>query len=106
MEWISTTDRLPEDGQRVLGYYEGGNWIDNDSSEGSQNIIVVEFIRGITNEERALLLDTDDRKKTWQGGDEGFNNQLPYYWDQWGPGSQFGQDIKWWSPLPGIPPRK
>lgn len=110
-EWVSTEDRLPEDGQDVL-IYDG-------------ELGIAKFRRGISKEERERMKrgefpDPEEtgwtladgyfkvkRSDSYGPADEGWNNLVPYYWKQTrGPMQWFGQNVKYWMPLPDLPRRK
>lgn len=107
-EWISTKDRLPEDGQTVLIF------------DGSVN--VAKFERGISKEEREKMKrgEIDDpihtgwnladgyfevkRSDSYGRSDEDGNNKVPYCWVALiGPMTWFGQYVSHWMPLPDKP---
>lgn len=96
--WISCKDKLPEEDKCVIGYYGRGNWID-DNNPIMINYVLVQLRKGISQEERNLLSDFDDRKREFQFGDEAKNNLTPYAWEG-APGNYHGQDITHWHPLP------
>lgn len=91
-------DGLPKDKTYVLARYTGGNWRDHDDQSGVC-WKVVKFQRGISVEEREALPECE-RKHVWRGCDEGFNNQKPYNWREFGPGTLAGQDVDMWAELP------
>ena len=74
---------------------------------------VVRCVKGISLEEREKMSDdvTEidyggnrvSRNKRYKVGDEYGNNQTPYCWEQYGPGTLFGQDVDYWCELPQIP---
>lgn len=104
VEPISVNDRLPVDRTWVLAHYNGDNWGPCGAiNPGGQNWKVVQFIRGLSIADRAALDDTDSLKQVRKRGDEYGNNHCPYYWDEFGPGSFFGQDVDYWKDLPTIP---
>lgn len=86
---------LPEDKEYVLAYFPDRPW------EGPENnkhkLVVVQFIKGISKEERTQLPSCCIRKTSYRSGDEYSNNLVPYAWEPFGPGSFFGQECtKWW----------
>ncbi len=93
-----TTEQQPDEGEWVVGLYNGANWGD----VGKQYWKVVQFRRGISQEERAALPDWNERKKIYQKPDEWHNNLVPYGWEEFGPGGHFGQDISQWFRLPEV----
>jgi hypothetical protein len=98
MEVFLTKDKLPNNNEYVLAYFKDRPW----SSPGTDQHkwVVVQFIRGISLDERSKLLDSDTRKKTYRFGDEWGNNEVPYEWDTFGPNSFFGQEAVCWCALP------
>lgn len=70
-------DKLPVNGTYVVCHYTGGNWDDSDDQEGC-NWKVAKF-----------------RGAAVEG-----NNLVPYEWDEFGPGTFFGQDVDMWFELP------
>ena len=107
-QWISTKDKLPNDGEVVM-IYDG-------------EINVAKFERGISVEEREKMKrgEIDDpisetwryahgdedikRSKLFYGADEWGNNEVPYCWAApSGPMEWFGQDVSHWMPLPEAP---
>jgi hypothetical protein len=92
-------EKLPPDRTYVLGWYGRSNHLDLDDPVGV-NWKVVKFVCGLSQHARALLPDNDPRKRQIRSEDEHGNNLKPYYWNQFGPSSYFGQDITQWSPLP------
>ena len=107
-EWISVEDRLPEENVAVLIW------------SGSTSIAKLE--KGITMAEREAMKkgEIDDPKDIgWNSSngwfwikrsdsmrpcDEWGNNLKPYCWEVvGGVGQYFGQDVKYWMPLPQKP---
>lgn len=117
MEWISTNDRLPQEGKYVIAKHNRGTWNDGDDQE-NVNTVVVKLVRGISIAEREKMKSgiipenlergwclSDGWKDTprhlvYKSGDEHGNNHKPYYWDSFGPDSFNGQDITHWLPIP------
>lgn len=124
MEWISTKDKLPEEGKYVLARHNRGTWHDSDDQE-NVNCVVVKLKKGISKEERELMKIGKLESKTtkfidcgglWSGSvrhiprhkitypeDEHGNNLVPYYWDGFGADSFFGQTITHWTPIKPLP---
>lgn len=101
MEIISVKDKLPENKTYVLAHYNRRNWHDSDDINGCL-WKVVKFIRGLSIEDRQNLSIDNPRRNRYKGSDEFGNNEKPYCWYEFGPGSFFGQDVDYWSPLPEI----
>ena len=107
-EWISVEDRLPEENVAVLIW--------------SGSISIAKLEKGITMAEREAMKrgeidDPEDRAWNLSNGwfwikrsdairacDEWGNNLKPYCWETvGGVGQYFGQDVKYWMPLPEKP---
>lgn len=99
MGWIKTSERLPKEGKYVIARHNRNTWHDS-TDQKNVNCVVVKLIKGITEEERALLPDTDDRKRRYTKADISGNNLVPYHWEQFGPDSFFGQNIDEWIEIP------
>ena len=121
MNWISTKDKLPEEGKYVLARHNRGTW--NDSTDQvNVNCVVVKLVRGISMDERKLMEEgkipshkesgvhydgswdkpiytSTERWKIYKGEDEHGNNLVSYKWEQFGPDSFFGQTITHWMPI-------
>lgn len=97
---ISVNDRLPKDKTYVLVHVNRDNWIDRDDPK---NVCfkVMKFVRGISKEERDTMPDCE-RKRWIRPEDEYGNNLKPYYWREFGPGSEFGQNVDYWMDLPEL----
>lgn len=108
MEWISTKDKLPDDGQTVL-VYDG-------------NVRTANIVFGISKQTRedmkaGKIPDPESwgwnlsqgyfkikRSDSFGAEDEWWNNEVPYCWkDKFSPMTWFGQNIKYWMPLPEPP---
>lgn len=101
MKIFKTTEQLPPDLTWVVAHYVGDNWIDTKTiNPGGQYWKVVRFERGLSQRDRDALPDCE-RRRTHKAQDVGFNNEVPYYWDEFGPGKLFGQDVDMWFHLPG-----
>lgn len=103
MEWISTKDRLPEEGKYVLGRHNRGSWVD-DTDQENVNCVVVKLRFGISMEERNYLPDSDERKWLYTSDDEHGNNLVPYSFHTFGQDHFFGQTITHWVPIPDFIP--
>jgi len=100
MKKISVKDRLPRDKQYVLVHLTLNNWGDSDDPEGDRYYTVVKFVKGLSEEDRKKLPHDDPNKYLFKGADVFGNNQVPYYWREFGPGSYFGQEVDFWFELP------
>ena len=116
MNWISTKDRLPEEGKYVLARHNRGTWHDSTDQE-NVNCVVVKLVKGISLKEREAMKGTNKdvqisppedhgfykisglRSDTYMFGDEEGNNTVPYAWNMFGPDSFFGQTITHWMPI-------
>tara|TARA_R110000851_G_scaffold26163_3_gene74447 strand:+ start:291 stop:545 length:255 start_codon:yes stop_codon:yes gene_type:complete len=76
------------------------NWGDDDDPFGDRYWVVVKFIKGMSEKDRALLPDDNERKVTYRKGDIHGNNRRPYEWQAFGPSSFFGQEVDLWCELP------
>lgn len=104
MEWISTIDKLPEEGEYVLVYAGGFQ--------------IARIKKGISMEQRKLMErgEIEDpleggwspstgyiqsrRSELYRACDEQGNNRVPYCWyANGGPMQWFGQDVTHWMPL-------
>ncbi|MFV0495691.1 DUF551 domain-containing protein [Mycobacterium sp.] len=121
MNWISTKDKLPEEGKYVLARHNRGAW--NDSTDQSNvNCVVVKLIRGLSKKDRQLMKEgkvprtkeggqrynnnrdklvytESERHNIYKSEDEHGNNLVPYKWEMFGPDSFFGQSITHWMPI-------
>lgn len=121
MNWISTKDRLPEEGKYVLARHNRGTWNDS-TDQANVNCVVVKLVKGISMEERKLMENgelpshkeggvhydgswdkpiytNNERWRIYKSEDEHGNNQVPYNWQMFGPDSFFGQTITHWMPI-------
>ena len=94
MKWHLTEKELPEDNNVVLIYIPYAPWISN--AIGDIHYKVAVFHKGITQKERELLPECE-RKHLIYGCDEYGNNLKPYNFEEFGPGSFFGQEVKAWT---------
>lgn len=92
-------DKLPKSGQWVCARYAGGNWGGSEGEEDLRYWVVVRFKVGISKAERQALPE-GDRKGTYYGADEAWNNERPYQWTTFGSLDLFGQDVDYWFELP------
>lgn len=104
--WIPCSERLPEENVYVLVW--------------CGEVKIARIIRGISKEQRAKMQEgtIDDpvswgwnlsngyfevkRSESYRTCDEYCNNKAPYCWDCIY-GEMFGQDVKYWMPLPPKP---
>ena len=116
MNWISTKERLPEEGKYVLARHNRGTWHDSTDQE-NVNCVVVKLVKGISLKEREAMKGKDKdiqlsppedhgfytitglRSDTYMFGDEEGNNTVPYAWNMFGSDSFFGQAITHWIPI-------
>jgi hypothetical protein len=116
MNWISTKDRLPEEGKYVLARHNIGIWNDN-TDQANVNCVVVKLVRGISIEEREKMKKGElpqtleigwclssgwsktERSRIYKPGDEDEDNLVPYSWETFGPDSFLGQTITHWMPI-------
>lgn len=111
--WICTEFELPPEGQAVL-IFDGG-------------INIGQLERGISKEEREKMRrgEIDDptevsyafvdgidreykhrRSEMYAPADEWGNNRKAYGWVASGRGWLYGQDVRWWRPLPAPPSKE
>jgi len=114
-EWISTNNKLPKNNTYVLAHIIDRPWGDSDDQE-SIFYKVLKFEKGISQKERELMKqgkidcpmikwqdETESpRWKVQTGADEEGNNEKPYHWTEFGPGSYFGQEIDYWMDIPKL----
>lgn len=93
-------NEFPNDGEYVLIYLEDRPWGDNNDIGDKRFWKVAKFVKGISVIEREQLEKLNDpRAKKIYPADEHANNEVPYYWDEFGMGSYFGQEVTYWIPL-------
>jgi hypothetical protein len=111
MNWISTKDDLPNDGERVIIFTkESNSFINNEPI----HIYAANFIRGISEEERIKMKNGElsdhieygwcasegytahKRSDVYSFGDEWSNNEVGYAWKD-GPYSWNGQEVIYWA---------
>ena len=97
--------QMPPANQYVLIFVPDSPWIDSADQYGAF-WKVAKCVYGISAEDRKKLAESDnpaDRKraKIICSEDEHGNNEKPYYFDEFGPGSFFGQEVDLWCELPG-----
>lgn len=104
--WIPCSERLPKENVYVLVW--------------CGEVKIARIIRGISKEQRTKMQEgaIDDpvswgwnlsngyfkvkRSESYRACDENGNNKVPYCWDCTY-GEMFGQDVKYWMPLPYYP---
>ena len=127
MKVINVSDRLPPEDTYVLAHLTLTNWIEKKDTEGGRLWRVVKLIKGISKEDRRRMIDGDladprttvhtyynethsitdvRRSSTIRAEDEGWNNLVPFIWDEFGPGCYFGQEVDAWCELPPSPKNK
>lgn len=96
INWVHVEDALPEHGQWVLAYFPDLPW--GKPEDWTLRCQVVQFVCGITKQERDLLDAKGDRRANIvKKGDEHGNNLKPYEWDAFGASCQFGQECTHWA---------
>jgi hypothetical protein len=121
MNWISTKDKLPEEGKYVLARHNRGTWHDSDD-QANVNCVVVKLVKGLSEIDRQLMkggklpstkeggihydgswdkpIHTEsERYNIYKSEDEYGNNLTPYNWQSFGADSFFGQTITHWTPI-------
>lgn len=121
MNWISTKDKLPEEGRYVLARHNRGTWHDS-TDQANVNCVVVKLVKGLSEKDRQLMKDgklpstreggthydgswdkpihtESERYNIYKSEDEHGNNLVPYNWETFGPDSFFGQTITHWMPI-------
>ena len=96
MKWHLTSKELPIDNSVVLIYVPYRPW-ECSTVVGDIHYKVAIFRKGISQKERKELPDSNKRKHIIRGCDEYGNNLKPYGFEEWGPGSFFGQEVKAWT---------
>ena len=98
MNWISTKDRLPEEGKYVIVRHNRGTWID-DTDQANVNCVIAKMKKGLSLKAREELDLRSERARTYRSEDEDGNNLVPYYFKSFGLDSFFGQTITHWMPI-------
>lgn len=96
---------MPPANKYILAYVSA-NWCDP-SDQNNVFWCVVKCVYGISLKQREIYSNSDNyferkRSKIIRFGDEWGNNKKPYEFDEFGPGSFFGQDIDIWCELPKL----
>lgn len=104
MKYISK-GQIPPANQYVLIYVPDSPWHDSDDMYGVF-WKVAKCVYGISMAEREALAKSDkwldrNRAKHYHSEDEFGNNEVPYCFEEFGPGSFFGQEVDMWCELPG-----
>lgn len=94
MKWHLTKKELPKENVYVLIYIPNQPWIDESNTVFYD---VAKLEKGISQNERINLNNSNPRKKIICFGDEWGNNLVPYRWKTFGPVSYFGQEVKAWA---------
>ena len=125
MNWISTKDKLPEEGKYVLAKHNRGTWHDS-TDQMNVNCVVVKLVKGISKKDRQLMKEgklpstkedgvryngilgkpihtKNERYNIYKSEDEQGNNLVPYNWESFGPDSFFGQTITHWISIEPLP---
>lgn len=121
MNWISTKEKLPEEGKYVLARHNRRIWGDITDKENN-NCVVVKLVKGLSKEDRQLMREEkipstmeegmyyngdlnipihtkNERYNVYKSEDEHGNNLVPYNWKMFGPDSFFGQTITHWTTI-------
>ena len=99
MSWISTKDKLPEEGKYVIIRHNRGTWLDN-TDQANVNCVVAKMKKGLSLKDREKLDPKSDRARIYRSEDQHGNNLVPYYFDTFGGrDSFFGQSITHWMPI-------
>jgi hypothetical protein len=116
-KWISTKDKLPEEGKYVLARRNTGS-----RNQNNANCVVVKIIKGLSKKDRQLMKDgkmpttmvtqswasygcnvptviTKKRCDIYNNEDEYKNNLVPYKWETFGVAEFYGQEITHWMPI-------
>jgi len=121
MYWISTEDRLPQEGKYVLARHNKTNWKDH-TDQNNVNCVVVKLVRGISKEQREKMKSeeiidpeieminpsrhfeyvTFKRSDIIFPEDEDGNNFKSYKWESSGSQSYYGQEITHWATIKPI----
>jgi len=113
MPFFDIVDKLPDENEYVLIHLTKNNWGDLDDPNEKRYWKVAKFIKGITKEARVKMKAGElpdpvkkcinretKRSSIYYPGDVHGNNHVPYYWDSFGPGGYFGQEVNIWARLP------
>lgn len=97
--------QMPPANQYVLIFVPDSPWIDSSDQYGVF-WKVAKCVYGISAEDRKKLAESDnpterERAKRFYPEDEQGNNEKPYRFKEFGPGSFFGQEVDLWCELPG-----
>ncbi len=88
MNWIKTSDQLPEDQQRILAFVPGNKvFLPGKSGEFElREVIVLRFL-----------------KDFYPTGSEKFLKHGPHFWQGEGNSNHFFKDVTHWMPMPEYP---
>lgn len=97
MFWVSVEDALPENGQAVLVRYAKDNWLKRHKLANGATCEIwrwqaAQFVVGLTEIEA-------EARGYFKAEDQFGNNERPYHWDEFGPGTLFGQDVTHWAAI-------
>ena len=94
MEWHLTKNELPKENVYVLIHIPNEPW-----EAGTSTVFydIAKVVKGISEEEREKLDDSNPRKTTYCFGDVFGNNLVPYQWETFGPATYFGQEVVAWA---------
>lgn len=96
MKWHLTEKELPPEGIPVLIYIPNRPWFQGENPKHIR-YKVAWLKKGISQKERKALSSNDERKYIITGSDEYGNNLKPYSFEEFGPDSFFGQEVKAWA---------
>jgi hypothetical protein len=98
MKWFKLDEKLPPNNTYILIHVPGRPWGDSSSDGKGLFYKVAKFVEGLSQKDRDALPEDNMRKKTWRGCDENSGNNLtPYYFEEFGPGTYFGQEVNAWA---------
>lgn len=98
---IDPRTTLPEPNTYVLGYFPSRPWKES-TNTNKHKLVVVQFIPGISKEQRKQLPDSNPRKYIYRDEDQYGNNKVPYCWESFTSGTFFGQECLIYWELPNI----
>ena len=97
---------MPPENKYILVYLKDRPWVDTDDLEGAK-WKVARIKRGISLEQRKQMLESENigevrRAKMYFEEDEGFNNEKPYGFEEFGTNFYCGQEVDIWCELPRL----